>query len=113
MSVTTSLCCAGSTCTQRLQLNVGHAAILSYALFAGFYYVALDRSTGAVRGLYFDPSSSPFQELNLQLEHGTRSGAAACDTHTDGGNSSTQGGSSSSSGSSYGQGVSFTSYSFA
>jgi len=114
MSVTQCWFCAGSTCTQTLQLDVGHPAIVVYALFAGFYYVALDRSTGAVRGLYFDPSSSPFQELNLQLEDGMRSGAGACDMRTDRGNSSTQSAAGSgSSSSSYGQGVSFTSYSFA
>ena len=33
---------------------------------AGFYYVCLDRATGRVRGLYYDPHSSPFQALELE-----------------------------------------------
>jgi hypothetical protein len=41
---------------------------------AGFYYVALCRRTGRVRGFYFDPSSSPFQELELKVDVGSRSG---------------------------------------
>jgi hypothetical protein len=32
---------------------------------AGFYYVCIDRATGAVEALYFDPASSPDQRLQL------------------------------------------------
>jgi hypothetical protein len=34
---------------------------------AGFYYVALHRQTGQLKGFYYDPCSSPFQELNLRV----------------------------------------------
>jgi hypothetical protein len=33
---------------------------------AGFYYVALDRATGAIEAFYFDPASSPDQKMALQ-----------------------------------------------
>ncbi|KAI9833061.1 MAG: hypothetical protein M1819_003894 [Sarea resinae] len=35
---------------------------------SGFYYVSLRRDTGAIEGLYFDPSSSPYQHLTLTPE---------------------------------------------
>ena len=31
----------------------------------GFYYLALERATGALKGLYHDPASCPYQELDL------------------------------------------------
>lgn len=34
---------------------------------AGFYYVLLRRSDGAVRGFYHDPQSAPFQRLELNV----------------------------------------------
>lgn len=40
---------------------------------AGFYYVCMDRITGAVLGYYYDPQSQPFQRLQLNAmsgEHG-------------------------------------------
>jgi hypothetical protein len=40
---------------------------------AGFYYVALHRQTGQLRGFYYDPASSPFQELNLRVCSGSSS----------------------------------------
>lgn len=79
---------------------------------AGFYYVALDRRTGAMRGLYYDPKSSPFQELNLQVDHSSSSSSSSRRS-----SSSTveaaRGGSSSGAGSAGGSGVSFATYSFA
>ena len=33
---------------------------------AGFYYISLSTRTGAIDGLYYDPNSTPFQELRLQ-----------------------------------------------
>ena len=33
---------------------------------SGFYYVSLRRSDGEVEGLYFDPSSTPYQLLRLK-----------------------------------------------
>lgn len=33
---------------------------------AGFYYVCLERASGRIEGFYFDPSSTPFQRLDLQ-----------------------------------------------
>lgn len=33
---------------------------------AGFYYVCLDRTNGHMRGYYYDPNSTPYQELLLQ-----------------------------------------------
>lgn len=44
----------------------GHGLTIS-----GFYYVSLRRSDGLVEGLYYDPSSTPYQHLRLQ---GTRTG---------------------------------------
>ena len=32
---------------------------------SGFYYVALNRITGELDGLYFDPGSQPFQCLQM------------------------------------------------
>jgi hypothetical protein len=84
--------------------------------------VALDRSTGALCGLYYDPSSSPFQELSLQVEHSSgaatsgsssrRSSASAAGT-VDGDYrmSSSSGGSSA--GSIGSSGVSFGTFNFA
>lgn len=39
----------------------GHGLTIS-----GFYYVSLCRATGEVEGLYYDPSSTPFQRLRLR-----------------------------------------------
>ncbi|KAF2484192.1 vacuolar import and degradation protein-domain-containing protein [Neohortaea acidophila] len=39
----------------------GHGLTIS-----GFYYVSLRRCDGVVEGLYFDPSSTPFQHLRLK-----------------------------------------------
>jgi hypothetical protein len=44
----------------------GHGLTIS-----GFYYVSLRRSDGVVEGLYFDPTSTPYQHLRLR---GLRSG---------------------------------------
>jgi hypothetical protein len=43
---------------------------------AGFYYVALHRLTGQLRGFYYDPASSPFQELNLRVCSGSSSSSS-------------------------------------
>ena len=43
-------------------LNVGADCGLT---IAGFYYVCLNRQSGSVSGLYFDPTSTPYQELSL------------------------------------------------
>ena len=41
----------------------------SYGLtISGYYYIALERSTGKIEGLYFDPGSQPYQELWLKPE---------------------------------------------
>lgn len=37
---------------------------------SGFYYVALERRTGALEGLYYDPQSSPYQCLRLESVRG-------------------------------------------
>jgi hypothetical protein len=46
---------------------------------AGFYYVALHRQTGQLRGFYYDPASSPFQELNLRVCSGSSSSVVNMD----------------------------------
>lgn len=33
---------------------------------SGFYYISLQRSTGKIEGLYYDPQSSPYQHLCLE-----------------------------------------------
>jgi hypothetical protein len=80
-------------------------------VLAGFYYVALNRSTGAMRGLYYDPASSPFQELSLQVDHSPSSSSSSQRSSTN----DCADGILSSSGSSVtcGRGVSFASYAFA
>lgn len=47
----------------------GHGLTIS-----GFYYVSLKRETGEVEGLYFDPSSTPFQLLRLRGKGGRWAG---------------------------------------
>lgn len=32
---------------------------------SGFYFIALRREDGQIEGLYYDPGSSPYQQLNL------------------------------------------------
>ncbi|KAJ2207055.1 hypothetical protein IW145_001732, partial [Coemansia sp. RSA 521] len=38
----------------------------------GFYYVCMNRKTGAIDGVYFDPSTQPFQRLTLGVENSGR-----------------------------------------
>ncbi|EXJ63782.1 hypothetical protein A1O7_00117 [Cladophialophora yegresii CBS 114405] len=40
---------------------------------SGFYYVALNRLTGEIDGLYYDPGSQPYQTLKMMPERGSRS----------------------------------------
>ncbi|KAL4871563.1 hypothetical protein BDV12DRAFT_24229 [Aspergillus spectabilis] len=35
---------------------------------SGFYYISLHRETGNIEGLYYDPGSSPYQQLSLRPE---------------------------------------------
>ncbi|GAT21537.1 hypothetical protein RIB2604_01004270 [Aspergillus luchuensis] len=35
---------------------------------SGFYYISLNRQTGHIEGLYYDPGSSPYQQLSLKPE---------------------------------------------
>ena len=35
---------------------------------SGFYYISLSREDGSVEGLYYDPGSSPYQQLSLKPE---------------------------------------------
>lgn len=50
--------------------DTGHGLTIS-----GFYYVSLRRSDGRVEGLYFDPSTSPYQCLRLKGVRGGSWGA--------------------------------------
>jgi len=43
----------------------GHGLTIS-----GFYYISLRRSDGAVEGLYYDPTSTPYQNLRLKGQTG-------------------------------------------
>ncbi|OXV06833.1 hypothetical protein Egran_05398 [Elaphomyces granulatus] len=36
---------------------------------SGFYYISLCRNTGKIEGLYYDPGSSPYQQLSLKPQH--------------------------------------------
>lgn len=38
---------------------------------SGFYYIVLRRDTGKIEGLYYDPGSSPYQQLTLKPERYT------------------------------------------
>jgi len=42
----------------------------------GFYYICMSRQTGAVKGYYYDPDCTPFQELELTPDRNGRSGFA-------------------------------------
>ncbi|KAL5115411.1 hypothetical protein ACEQ8H_006711 [Pleosporales sp. CAS-2024a] len=44
---------------------------------SGFYYTCLRRADGALKGLYFDPQSSPYQCLELESKRGGTVGAWA------------------------------------
>lgn len=44
---------------------------------AGHYLIALNRATGAIEGLYCDPSTPPHQSLKLRPEVNSLGGAAA------------------------------------
>ncbi|KAB8078587.1 vacuolar import and degradation protein-domain-containing protein [Aspergillus leporis] len=35
---------------------------------SGFYYISLNRESGHIEGLYYDPGSSPYQQLSLKPE---------------------------------------------
>lgn len=35
---------------------------------SGFYYISLRREDGQIDGLYYDPGSSPYQQLGLKPE---------------------------------------------
>ncbi|PWY95455.1 hypothetical protein BO94DRAFT_619887 [Aspergillus sclerotioniger CBS 115572] len=35
---------------------------------SGFYYISLNRQSGQIEGLYYDPGSSPYQQLSLKPE---------------------------------------------
>lgn len=35
---------------------------------SGFYYISLRRDNGQIDGLYYDPGSSPYQQLSLKPE---------------------------------------------
>lgn len=50
--------------------DTGHGLTIS-----GFYYVSLRRADGCVEGLYYDPTSSPYQCLRLEGKCGGRVGA--------------------------------------
>lgn len=54
-------CCKSSSSDRLGDQDRGHGLTIS-----GFYYVSLRRSDGEVEGLYFDPSSTPYQLLRLK-----------------------------------------------
>lgn len=58
-------CCTSSTSDRLSDQDRGHGLTIS-----GFYYVSLRRSDGEVDGLYFDPSSTPYQLLRLKGQAG-------------------------------------------
>lgn len=33
---------------------------------AGFYYICYSRADGSIQGFYYDPNSTPFQQLDLK-----------------------------------------------
>ncbi|EXJ95891.1 hypothetical protein A1O1_01016 [Capronia coronata CBS 617.96] len=63
-STTTPL--AGSSSTTA---NDNNSASTSWGLtISGFYYIALNRLTGEIDGLYYDPGSQPYQALRMVPE---------------------------------------------
>ncbi|KAJ1952493.1 hypothetical protein GGI12_006229, partial [Dipsacomyces acuminosporus] len=36
----------------------------------GFYYICMNRRTGSIEGVYFDPSTHPYQHLSLEAKNG-------------------------------------------
>ena len=53
-------------CTEKCFVTPSDAQ--SSLTISGFYYVCLRRSDGHVEGLYYDPSSTPYQRLSLMPE---------------------------------------------
>jgi len=51
--------------------DTGHGLTIN-----GFYYVSLDRLTGDVQGLYYDPATSPYQCLRLKGSRASIGGGA-------------------------------------
>lgn len=51
----------------------------------GFYYIALNRMTGEIDGLYYDPGSQPYQALRMVPEGMARSSEAGENGHPRGG----------------------------
>lgn len=43
---------------------------------AGFYYLCMDRQTGAILGYYYDPHSQPFQRLQLNAAFPASTGSS-------------------------------------
>jgi len=41
---------------------------------AGFYYLCISRATGEITGYYFDPNSTPYQKVSLQVSYQGSSG---------------------------------------
>ena len=48
------------------QFFINSSPVDSGLTIAGFYYACLDRATGTIEGYYFDPDSTPWQQLLLQ-----------------------------------------------
>eukprot|EP00184_Porphyridium_aerugineum_P002673 CAMPEP_0184695852 /NCGR_PEP_ID=MMETSP0313-20130426/3351_1 /TAXON_ID=2792 /ORGANISM="Porphyridium aerugineum, Strain SAG 1380-2" /LENGTH=283 /DNA_ID=CAMNT_0027154379 /DNA_START=348 /DNA_END=1199 /DNA_ORIENTATION=+ len=42
----------------------------------GFYYMCVDKLNGSIEGFYYDPLSTPFQELCMEPQHENRNGFA-------------------------------------
>ena len=53
-------------CLERCVLAPSHPR--SGLTISGFYYISLNRETGLIEGLYYDPGSSPYQYLTLTPE---------------------------------------------
>jgi hypothetical protein len=58
--------CTYDRCLERCVLAPSHPR--SGLTISGFYYISLNRETGLIEGLYYDPGSSPYQYLTLNPE---------------------------------------------
>ncbi|KIW96400.1 uncharacterized protein Z519_03469 [Cladophialophora bantiana CBS 173.52] len=64
--------------TERRSGGNGHGSTSWGLTIAGFYYIALNRLTGEIDGLYYDPGSQPYQTIKMLPEGTTMSQPQPC-----------------------------------
>ncbi|OAL26518.1 hypothetical protein AYO20_10087 [Fonsecaea nubica] len=67
----------GQSTRRSTRANIGGPASWGLTI-AGFYYIALNRLTGEIDGLYYDPGSQPYQTIKMLPEGTTVSQSRPC-----------------------------------